>query len=290
MGARPNPRKLCVLNTALEVVYSWPNAVSYGEYVLGATASSPDVILAWLPCGALVAAVQPRCSTGILPPQLDVWWHACHKAGCGMDAVDRVRRQLEDIASGEDLQALSVGSKGMAALTKLSGQSSGRLHIWLGDMPGTSILLPGRMYNPKLVWSPAGDCLLLLGSLTWLISASCSVLLQLPDHRKDSIAFSPDGRHVAALNRDDSGQPVAVSLELYMSSDGSKVFSTTVEGSLYYGYLTFSTDGSRVLLSSKHTFHLVDFGHGSGGCSSLELCSAVSAACQSVKSGHRAQT
>ena len=56
----------------------------------------------------------------------------------------------------------------------------------------------GVPHNPKLVWSPAGDCLLLLSSTTQLISASCFVLLQLPAYGKDSVAFSPDGRPMAA--------------------------------------------------------------------------------------------
>ena len=43
--------------------------------------------------------------------------------------------QVEEIAASEDLRALSAGSKGMAALTKQSGQSSRRLHMWLGEVP-----------------------------------------------------------------------------------------------------------------------------------------------------------
>ena len=59
---------------------------------------------------------------------------------------------------------------------------------------------------------------------------------------------------------DDLWQPVAVSSELYTSSDGSKVYSSSLVGTAYGGYLTFSTDGSKVLLSSKHAVSMLTLG------------------------------
>ena len=55
-GTWPTPCKLCVLNVALEVVYSWPTAAISSQYELDTMASSPviqhgcHVSVWWLPC------------------------------------------------------------------------------------------------------------------------------------------------------------------------------------------------------------------------------------------------
>ena len=297
---------LHVLNTSLETVFTWPAAHHPRTDVLDRTWS--NALPAWGPCGTLFALGRPDAIESDGTTYLmDIGWppEASADPGRSTAAAERVIASLgingvRDFAWGP--------SGGLAALDWLSPEGDDQIsrHRTLYiQMPGTPIcslklpVVPAECavgMEIRLKWSPSGGCLMLLSTLDLrLVSTSCTLMFQLPGNFMDNATFSPCGCFFAAALQavncrqtaghgmsDQQDDAVGVVLTVYKTSIGSAVYTRTWEGSLAFWTMAFSSEGSRLYLSSGTAFHVVHFGHEYGGCNSIVLCNAISAACKQL--------
>ena len=275
---------LLVMNTGLDILYIWDpeSSDSWCGY---------KPIPLWGPSSTFMAAMRSQDPAGH-PYELELLWHAASIDPISAEA-GLVRDFLAGLGSGNHVQCLVWGPVGglAAATVSFPRDADGK---WLGRVAKLVVMLADgslasmTVQDPDdnfthswwpIVWSPAGDRLLLnRDSRPELVSSACVAVLQMELVYGARAVFSPDGRYVAGVCR---GPPNASSdsLKLWSASSGAVVFCEAWEG-LPKVDLTFAGLGDLLLLPGKHAFQVVQFGCNSSTTDrNKQLCKAVPAAC-----------
>lgn len=110
------------------------------------------------------------------------------------------------------------------------------------------------------VWAPSGDYFAIASSLgIWIYDVAAlddPALVSIGDTQIDEIAFSPDGSRLAAIHNKNTGESATV----YVLDVSTWTTMLTLEfpDRHILGRLTFSSDGTRLLIPGAHKFLLWD--------------------------------
>ena len=196
------------------------------------------------------------------------------------------RELLTGLGPREDLQFLAWSPLGsLAAVTMQAETSVCRLYVMSGASLA-SMTLQGpqgtfsRAWWP-IVWSPAGDRLLLNRDIRpALVTTACASVLRMELVCHGRAVFSPEGRYVAGVgNKHPDVDYDRLCVKLWSATSGALVFSKTCRN-LSPVDLTFNCLGDLLLFPGKYGFQVLQFGCSpSSTACNTQLCQAVPLAC-----------
>ena len=268
---------------------------SHGDCPCLATGGCRWCALVWAANSTLLSAVQ---LAGPLQHHcLDVCWSPYVQQSGSCTEAGHVSALLAGTEAAHTLQHLSWGPcNSVAAVAELSQPISSKFVSRYPDMYVAAVdhmlyvLEPGQgMSNMavawtnggKVVWSPAGDRLLLnsIDSVS-LVTSGCKyvvILDEKPAYNQREAVFSSDGKHLAV-----ACACCEVPLRLYNAKNGEVVFSLghLVKDQLNTCWdLSFSDKSDQLILLGWDDISIICFGWGSCAArtSSTERCDGVAA-------------
>ena len=277
--------RLEVLNSSLESVYVWAAPVYW------------EVVSAWTPGGYLMVAM---CQPGVSPRQshlLTICGHQSQpESTC---AAASLATLLAQFGPQEALKELAYSpANGVAAVTGTacehgSCQCQYTLHVLVPGFGLNSVAVGFSClpYAAALVWSPAGDRLLVIcPQRLQLVTLACVLVLDMPwegSHAEKctSPIFSPDGHHVAAVCATGSQQDRQLRLRLFAAANGAVVFEHVWGGELWYDTLAFGPSGDQLVLMGEQHAYAFTLGQAceANTLSSGHMCDAIARACFRVE-------
>ena len=264
--------ELHVLNQDLESISKLPP----GPHIYRQGAS----ISAWLQQGLLVAVLQRESCSSI---------HCVFPAGqhcldsTSSHGLHLAEDLLADMSPDQAVHGLACHLLGgFAVLTGAhipagqylaGGHQDCHLHVQAGaEMLSIKLACPPEA---QLTWSPTGRHLMVLAKdYLQLVHRTDTALSLHGLAARGPAAFSPDGRHVAAVQGPDSSRQHAV--VLYHAGNGS--LACSVAQSTVMQSLAFAAQGDALLLGSCGAVSIVLFGQPSSASAYNALCDMVSAA------------
>ena len=267
---------LHVLNTRLETVWAWPEGPPQGS-------GSLQMAFDWTPSSALMAAVHDpaplyRCF------QLHAVCDSAQPASSESE-VAMANKVLAELSPREMVKHLACSPiSGVAFVTEVEHwprNYSHKLHVVLpGSLPA-SVAVDHHYHASEaaVVWSPAGDRLLVTNSyMVQLVTSACVLLLHIEECY--DACFSPSGRHLAAAFSAYSRKKSRLCVRLFSTSRGEVAFDQEWDGGIFEGSLAFNYAGDQLLLALPHGARAVTFGQAYEGTtmSSRQVCDAIAGA------------
>ena len=274
--------RLCVLNASLETIIAWP--------LHSHRAWPVHMAFDWTPSCILMAAVHTPSS----PARLEVCWHPCQPSLGDMPETGMATRLLARLDPREATVCLAWGpSGGLALVTHIERQPQRKLYVLLprGQPVSAGVHFSRFASEAALVWSPAGDRLLVNcpGRLQ-LFTSSCDPVLDMP-HGKCVPVFSACGRHVAAAEFFSAQQRGRLRVRVFEARSGALLWEhkgrlAVGGGAVSSGNLAFSPMGDQLFVSGlleygTYGIHAFSFGRAymAGRLSSRQLCEALAGVC-----------
>lgn len=262
---------------AIPQSYSWPGGV----------------LLAWAANSTLLGAVP--LAGPLQRHRLDVCWHLHEQQADHSAEASHARQLLAGIANGDIVKHLSWGPcNGAAAVAELPEPLSRadycrglyyypaidhKLYVVHSGQGMASTTVPWADHG-SLIWSPAGNRLLLISPGSFrLFTSRCVLVGMVDDAYVPRVAlFSSDGVHIAAC----AGCKVALRLYNAHSGElvlavGSKVEDEECQDALWD--LSFNDQSDQLVLLGRKDVCITSFGWGTdtSRTSSRELCNAIAA-------------
>ena len=277
---------IAVLSAAsLDILYVWlPDMASWPD--------DRDATAAWAPNGILTAAVRMSRSEPLRPFQLEACWHASLPDPCSTGEARLAKALLAHLSPNEAVTHLAWSSAGsLACVADADADFDADGYRWA--IPCTLyVLCPGSptvagmevCWNhyasvAAVVWSPAGDRLLVNSyARMQLVTPACVSVLDLPLSTCAPV-FSPDGRLVAAVTKLDNSPQLT--LHLISAADGAFMFQSVWEGFVGGSSMAFNDLGDQLRINGLHGARVFTFGqaHRADSMSSKQLSEAITGAC-----------
>ena len=274
---------LHVLNCKLEHVCCWPDQSP-------AFASEKHVAAcAWTPSCHLLGVVP---TSGQVQPQsyrAEGCWDGFQAGAESSAEAEGLKVLLAHLGAQETVVHLACSPlTGVALVTSCGPRYDGQYKLYImlaGSLPASLALSFSRYaWEAEVIWSPAGDRLLVnCPEQLQLVTTACVLLVDIRAGCCDP-TFSPDGRHVAAVFKTTLQQKVHMSCRLFRASDGEIIFDHSWLGGVAVDRLAFNTEGDQLLITGRNKIHVVSFGQAyeAEHMSSRQLCEALAGACSWV--------
>ena len=273
-------RRLHVLDISLDTMYAWPQEES----------GYPGAVnLRWTPSCILMALVRLHAWPDD-PAAPSMQWHllevCCHPQPhpmCSPEAILTWKLLAEVAPQQPNIREVAYSPTGGLAVVI----DPDNLHVFHIQLVVKELLESPLVCVPvrrnlcqDLLWSPAGDRLLLHDSeRIQLLTSVCSVILDMPSGGHVPV-FSPDGLCLALAYQ--LAIEAKWQLRLYNTCDGALIFQHAWDGHLaIQSSLTFSREGDQIVVSGQDSTHVVSFGQElqASSWSSRQLCEAIAGAC-----------
>ena len=260
------PGHLYVPNIKLETVMSFSSNQCAHNHAVGYGCHG-GFLCVWAPDSTLVACADR-------PDHVSLCWHSSGQHPGKAAQAARVSALLAELSATESLEYLIWSPcGGLAAATLLHNKETrGKCPVLHVSMPGQppATMKAGSGERESIIWSPAGDRLLVDSYDLQLVTSKCVTVHQFD---RSTGCFSPCSHFVCVIGGSD------ISVRVCRASDGSLIFSL-IGCSTRHGMPSFNYHGDVIILTGSRGIRVICFGWGPnlGTAYGQQMCISLAAA------------
>ena len=260
------PGHLYVLNTKLETVMSFSSNQCAHKHAAGYGCHG-GFLCVWAPDSTLVACADR-------PDHVSLCWHSSGQHPGKAAQAAHVSALLAELSATEALEYhIWSPCGGLAAATLLHNKETrGNCPVLHVSMPGRPLatMKAGSGERESVIWSPAGDRLLVEAYDLELVTSTC---ISVQRFSRSKGCFSLCSHFVCVVGGDD------VSVRVCRANDGSQVFSLT-GCSIGRRMPSFNYHGDVMIMTGSHGIRVIcfDWGSNSGTAYGQQMCTSLAAA------------